>query len=64
MSKYQHERPNPQKPSVVQLHKGGMWWARVMKPGGGFVTDCFFSYEEALAKANEYAVTMRTEATA
>jgi len=56
MSKYQFQRPDPQKPSVVQYRKGGMWWARVVTPGGKFVANCFFSYEEALAKANEYAV--------
>ena len=55
MRNFQHDRPNPQKPSVVRLYDGGMWWARVVTPGGKYVTDCFFSHEEALARANEYA---------
>lgn len=62
MMSYQHERPNPLKPFVCKLSKRGMWWAEVLTPDGRYLCKPFFYYQDALAKAYEYAA-LNAEAT-
>jgi len=51
--KYQTDRPNPCKPSVVKEY--GMWWAKVYDQDMVFRGEGFLTHAEAIAKSNEYA---------
>lgn len=55
MRTFQFQRPNPQKPTVSQHLKGGMWWAKVIDAEGKLIVNCFFTHAEALARACELA---------
>jgi len=56
---YQFRRPNPMKPLVHQKYRGGMWWVSAYDTAGNYHTECFLKHEEALAKAYEYAATIK-----
>ncbi len=55
MRSHQFQRPNPQKPTVSQHLKGGMWWAQAYSLDGKFIANCFFTRAEALTRAYELA---------
>ena len=55
MKSFQFQRPNPRKPLVCKYYEGGMWWAQVNDADGKYISKCFFTYAEALAKALELA---------
>jgi len=56
---WQHERKDPTKPVVCQPYSHGMWWAQVMDLEGKYYTDCFFTQQQALDQAHEYAAMNR-----
>jgi hypothetical protein len=55
MRTFQFRRPNPNKPSVTQHHKGGMWWAKVITSDGQLIIKCYLTHAEAFSKALELA---------